>query len=73
MIDQNQLAALQKEVDAFNAIFKPGDQVNLCNDVGHAYQVTVVRPASLLDNHTAVGWFKKNGSCSCFRLDKVRQ
>ena len=67
---QKSLATLQKEVDAFNANFKPGDKVKLKTDEGTIIEVTVRFPASIMGGHSAVGWFEEISGC--YMLDRVQ-
>lgn len=55
--------ALQKEVDAFNKNYKPGDRCVILLDGGEKMGVTVKAEASILGGHSAVGWFKEIRGC----------
>lgn len=63
------LKTLEKEVDKFNAKYKVGDFVNLQHDDGDVKRVQIKHEATILGNHTAVGWF--HGISGCYSLDKV--
>ena len=62
------LKELRVNIDKFNAMYKIGDRV-LVNVSGESKFCTVKYQASLLGNHTAVGWF--NEMNSCYDLNKV--
>lgn len=61
---------LESQVYAFNKSYSVGDIVKLKMDNQEIKIVTVKRPASILEGHSAVGWF--NEISGCYSLDRVQ-
>ena len=60
------LAKLQQAVAVFNEAFPVGSKVKLRTDSGEV-QTTVVAPAEVLGEHSAVGWF--DGIRGCYSIE----
>jgi hypothetical protein len=67
---QKSLKTLEREVSEFNTKHKVGDRVNLLLDSGELREVEIYNEATILGNHSAVGWFK--GVSGCYPLSSVR-
>lgn len=61
---------LTEECDLFNQKYKIGDVVQLEMDDKSIKEVTIWHEATVLGNHTAVGWFKEISGC--YLLSRVR-
>lgn len=61
-------AALQKQVDDFNASYTVGETVNVRTDDGTTVTDTIRYPASIMGGHTAMAWLEGKGS---YKLDRV--
>lgn len=65
---KSNLKKLQAQVDSFNQKYAVGDKVKIRKPGGHM-EVTVKYPASIMGDHSAVGWFKEISAC--YDLDCV--
>lgn len=68
---QKSLKQLQKEVDAFNAKYKVGDDVKVKLDTNEIIVVKVEYPATILGGHSSVGWFQHPDISGCYSLSAV--
>lgn len=62
-------AALQKQVDAFNAQHQVGQTVRVLKDAGESIVTTTRSEAKVLSGHSAVIWL--DGVSGCYLLDHV--
>lgn len=60
---------LKARVDKFNDKYKIGYKVKIKRDDNSIQEVTVDMPATILEGHTAVGWFEEISGC--YALDKI--
>ncbi|HEY6950146.1 MAG TPA: hypothetical protein VI146_06010 [Nitrososphaeraceae archaeon] len=61
---------LQKKVDEFNIKYPVGTDVYLTKDNGEIMQTKVKYPASVMGNHSAIGWFEN--VIGCYSLDRIK-
>jgi len=72
MPKQKPLHELMLQVEEFNRKHNFGDVVQVQQTKSDPWQdVTIKHPATILGNHTAVGWFKELSGCH--NLDFVRE
>ncbi len=60
----------QKKVDAWNAKYPVGQKVIVTLDSGEEKVTTTWHKATVLSEHSAVGWFKNISGC--YLLDRAR-
>jgi hypothetical protein len=63
------LAALQRQCEAFNARYSVGQPVTLRKDDGSGFITTTRSKAEVLSGHTAVIWVE--GVSGCYLLDRI--
>lgn len=62
--------AEQKKVDAWNAKYSIGQEVDLTKDDGQVMRTKTRSEAEVLSGHTAVVWL--DGVRGCYLLDRVK-
>lgn len=71
MSDKVKQAQLRGAVDQFNASCPVGTKVSVMMDDGSLVETTVRHEATILGDHTAVGWFEDISGC--YMLSRARK